>query len=228
MKKWIAAIIALMITLGLAGCSFTMTEPEEIVNDFFQGLKTKNEDTLILYTENEDINMLLHSKGDEKVLNRLYESLFSNLSYKILSVKKNKEETKATVEVEVSNADFSNVLKKYQDKAYNYMQANLYSGDMTKKKLNAKCLELFTKQVEKTSNKVTKAREEAENSAASQATAESGAKTESKTGEEASAIEGLQTQTITVSLTKNDNYSWDMELTEEMMELILGGLIIPL
>lgn len=195
MKKRIAVIIALMMTLSLAGCSFTLTEPEEIVDDFFQGLKTKNEDTLILYTENEDINMLLHSKGDEEVLNQLYESLFENLSYKILSTKKNKEETKATVEVEVSNADFSNVLKKYQDKAYDYMQSNLYSGNMTKKKLNAKCLELFTKQVEKASD---------------------------------AKDDGLKTQTITINLTKNDNYSWDMELTEEMMEIILGGLIIPL
>lgn len=214
-----------MITLSLtlAGCSLTLTEPEEIVNDFFQGLKTKNEDTLILYTENEDINMLLHSKGDEEVLNQLYESLFENLSYRILSTKKNKEETKATVEVEVSNADFSNVLKKYQDKAYSYMQANLYSGNMTKKKLNAKCLEIFTEQVEKVSDKAVKTREKAQ----AQASAEAGA--ESKSSEAADAkVDGLPTRTITINLTKNENYSWDMELTEEMMEIILGGLIIPL
>lgn len=216
MKKRIAAIIALIMTLSLTGCSLSLTEPEEIVNDFFQGLKTKNEDTLILYTENEDINMLLHSKGDEEVLNRLYEGLFENLSYKILSVKKNKEETKATAEVEISNADFSKVLKKYQDKAYSYMQSNLYSGNMTKKKLNAKCLELFTQQVEKVSDKAAKARKKAR-----EETSEASKTTKTK-------VKGIQTQTITINLTKNDNYSWDMELTEEMMEIILGGLIIPL
>lgn len=219
-KKWIAAITALIMTVVLAGCSLTLTEPEEIVNDFFQGLKTKNEDTLILYTKNEDINMLLHSKGDEEVLDQLYQSLFENLSYKILSVKKNKEETKASVEVEVSNADFSKVLKKYQDKAYSYMQANLYSGDMSKKKLNAKCLELFAEQVEKVSDKATKAREKA-----SETKEEAGTETKET---EKSEIDGIQTETITISLTKNDNYSWDMELTEEMMEIIMGGLIIPL
>ena len=61
-------------------------------NDFFKGLKTKNEDVLILYTENEDINMLLHSKGKEADLNKMYDSIFKNFSYKILSTEKNEEE----------------------------------------------------------------------------------------------------------------------------------------
>ncbi len=202
MKKKIAAIIAILMTFSLTGCYLTLTEPEEVVTDFFEGLKTKNEDALILYTKNEDINMLLHSKGNEEALDNMYESLFRNFSYRILSTKKNEEETAATMEVELANADFSKVLKSYQKEAYNYMERNLYSGDMSKQALNKKCLEIFAAQVEKTAKK-------AEN-------AEPGSKN------------APQTQTITINLTKNDNYSWDMELTEEMMEIILGGLIIPL
>ncbi len=194
MRRKIAAVLVLTVAiLALCGCSLTLTEPKEVVNDFFQGLKTKNEDVLILYTDNEDINMLLHSRGDEEELNRIYESIFRNFSYKILSTEKKKEETEATVTAEVSNVDFSKVLNNYQKRAYNYMQNNLYSGNLSKKKLNAKCLSIFANQTEK----------------ASQSTE-------------------VRTETITINLTKNDNYSWDMQLTEEMMEIIMGGLIIPM
>lgn len=188
-----ALLIIMVLSLLLCGCGLTLTEPEDTVTDFFSGLKAKNEDTLILYTKNEDINMLLHSKGDKEELDKMYDSIFRNFSYKILSVKKNKDETKAIVTAEVSNGDFSKVLKNYQEKAYNYMQDNLYSGKLDRKTLNAKCLAMFTKQVEKASSK-----------------------------------EKIQTETMEINVTKNDNYGWDMELTEEMMEIIMGGLIIPL
>ena len=194
MKRRFGALLVLTaVMLVLCGCTLTLTEPKEVVNDFFKGLKTKNEDVLILYTENEDINMLLHSKGKQADLNKMYDSIFKNFSYKILSTEKNEEETQATVTAEVSNVDFSKVLKNYQKRAYNYMQDNLYSGNLSKKKLNAKCLSIFANQTEK-----------------------------------ASESTKLQTETITINLTKNDNYSWDMQLTEEMIEIIMGGLIIPL
>ena len=194
MKRKLAVLLVMTaVVLALCGCSLTLTEPNEVVKDFFKGLKTKNEDVLILYTDNEDINMLLHSKGKKADLNKMYDSIFKNFSYKILSTEKNEEETRATVTAEVSNVDFSKVLKKYQKKSYKYMQDNLYSGNLSKKKLNAKCLSIFANQTEK-----------------------------------ASESTKLQTETITIVLTKNDNYSWDMQLTEEMMEIIMGGLIIPL
>lgn len=202
MKKKIVIIIAVLITFSLTGCYLTLTEPEEVATDFFEGLKTKNEDALILYTENEDINMLLHSKGNEDALNKMYESLFRNFSYKILSIKKNEEETAATMEVELTNADFSKVLKNYQTEAYDYMQKNLYSGDMSKKALNKKCLSIYADQVEKVAEKAEQAEPDSKNAP--------------------------QSQTVTINLTKNKNYSWDMELTEEMMKIIMGGLIIPL
>lgn len=183
------------LTLGLCGCNVTLAEPEETLTNFFDGLKTKDEDALVFYAENEDIHMLIHSSGDKKQLNKLYDSIFQNFSYKILSVDKNGEngrETKATAKVEVSNADFSKVLEQYKKTSYDYMQANLYAG-LSKKTLNAKCLELFVKQVRKAAKKA-----------------------------------DMNTETLTIHLTKNENYSWDMELTEEMMNVILGGLIIPL
>lgn len=74
MKRRFGALLVLTaVMLALCGCTLTLTEPKEVVNDFFKGLKTKNEDVLILYTENEDINMLLHSKGKEADLNKMYD-----------------------------------------------------------------------------------------------------------------------------------------------------------
>ena len=53
MKRRFGALLVLTaVMLALCGCSLTLTEPKEVVNDFFKGLKTKNEDVLILYTEN--------------------------------------------------------------------------------------------------------------------------------------------------------------------------------
>lgn len=202
MKKLTPLFFMIFMIFNLTGCYLTLTEPEEVVTDFFEGLKTKNEDTLILYTKNEDINMLLHSKGSEAEMDTMYENLFRNFSYNILSTKKNEEETAATVEVEITNADFSKVLKHYQSEAYQYMEDNLYTGDMNKKSLNKKCLDIYVDQVEKTAKKAEKAQAEGK--------------------------DALQSQVVTINLTKNENYSWDMELTEEMMEIILGGLIIPL
>lgn len=195
MKIKVTRIFAVIIVIMICfcGCGLTLTEPEEIVTDFFQGLKTKNEDTLILYTKNEDINMLLHSKGNDKTLDQLYQCLFKNFSYKILSTEKKENDTEAVVKAEVSNTDFSKVLEKYQEEAYAYMEDNLYSGDLSKKKLNAKCLSIFTAQVEK-----------------------------------ASESKEVNKETVSINLKKNDNYSWDMELTEELMEIFMGGLIIPL
>ena len=200
MKKIISIIMILAAVSGLWGCSMkdftqtlTITEPEQVTEAFFKGLKTKNTDTLILYTQNADINMLLHSTGSKEDLDMIYNSLFKNFTYHIQSVEKNEAETTATAQVQVSNSDFSKILKEYQKEAYAYMEDNLYTGKNSKKSLNKKCLSIFAKQVEK-----------------------------------ASQAEAGEPQTLTVKLTKNDNYSWDMELTEEMMEIIMGGLIIPL
>ena len=87
MKKIMTILAIFIIAAGLCGCdlarTLTLTEPDTVVNDFFWALKNKNEDILILYTENEDINMLLHSKGKEEDLDLLYESLFKNFTYKV-------------------------------------------------------------------------------------------------------------------------------------------------
>ena len=193
MKKRIVAILLILLVTQLCGCGFTITKPEEVASDFFQALKTKDEDVLILYTKNEDINLLLHSRGDAADLKLLYESLFKNFTYKIVSAKENKDQTGAVVKVKVSNSDFSKVLEAYQKDAYRYMQENLYSGKADKKKLSGKCMNLFAKQVEN-----------------------------------ASRAKDKKTETIRISLKKNDNYGWDMALTEEVMEKIMGGLVIPL
>lgn len=64
-----------------------------------------------------------------------------------------KKKPRLRLQAEVSNVDFSKVLKNYQKRAYNYMQDNLYSGNLSKKKLNAKCLSIFANQTEKSQRK---------------------------------------------------------------------------
>lgn len=193
MKKLIAILLAVLMLTGLCGCNVSVTEPEEVVDGFFQALKDKDEDVLILYTENSDMNTLLHCTGDEEQVEAMYAGVMKNLAWNITSVKKSEEETTATVEVEVTNSNFRKVLKKYQKKATDYMTEAIYEDDITKDKLNAKCLKIYVNQIEKAVEKT----------------------------------DALVTETVTINLTKNADYGWDMEMTDELMKACIGGLKFP-
>lgn len=193
MKKLIAILLAVLMLTGLCGCNVSVTEPEEVVDGFFQALKDKDEDVLILYTENSDMNTLLHCTGDEEQVEAMYAGVMKNLAWNITSVKKSEEETTATVEVEVTNSNFRKVLKKYQKKATDYMTEAIYEDDITKDKLNAKCLKIYVNQIEKAAEKT----------------------------------DALVTETVTINLTKNADYGWDMEMTDELMKACIGGLKFP-
>lgn len=190
MKKIIVIVLSLLMLTAFCGCDVSVTEPEEIVDGFFQAMKDKDEDVLILYTENSDMNTLLHCTGDEEQVARMYENVVKNLSWKIVSVEKSEDQQTAAVEVEISNTNMSGVLKAYQKKASSYMREALYDEDVTKDGLNAKCLELYVDQIEKA----------------------------------AAETENLVVEVVTVQLTKNEDYSWDMEMSDELMKAIIGGL----
>lgn len=153
MKKAVAALIALIMAASLCGCSVTIGSPESTVDDFFNALKDKDTETLILYTDNNDINTLLNNTIDEEYMNNIYGDLMRNLSWEITSVKENEDQTEAVVTVEVSNADFSKTLKNYKAAAVDYMMDNLYKEKVTKEVMQRECENIFAAQVNNTSEK---------------------------------------------------------------------------
>jgi len=153
MKKAVAALIALIMAASLCGCNVTIGTPEGTVDEFFDALKNKDADVLILYTDNNDINTLLNNTIDEEYMQNIYGDLMRNLSWTITSVKENEEQTEAVVTVEVSNADFSGTLKQYKAAAIDYMMDNLYKEEVTKKVMQEECMNIFAAQVNNTSEK---------------------------------------------------------------------------
>lgn len=153
MKKAVAALIALIMAASLCGCNITIGSPETTVDDFFNALKDRDTETLILYTENNDVNTLLNNTIDEEYMTNIYGDLMRNLSWEITSVKENEEQTEAVVTVEVTNSDFSKTLKQYKAAAVDYMMDNLYKDEVTKKVMKRECMNIFAVQVNNTSEK---------------------------------------------------------------------------
>lgn len=153
MKKLVAAVLSIIMVAALCGCNITVADPEDVVNEFFEAMKSCDEETLILYAENPDMNTLINSTGDEEKLNSIYDNVVKNLDWEIVSVEVNEDETEATVTVKVTNSDFSNVLDKYQEDATEYITDNLYDDDVTKDVMKKKCMSIFTAQVEKAAEK---------------------------------------------------------------------------
>lgn len=193
MKKVTAAIIALVMVMGLCGCNILVDKPENVVDEFMDAMKNGNEDVLILYTENKDINTLIHNTADEKQMTAIYESLMKNFSWEIKSVKEDKEAGTAVVKVKISNSDFSNVLATYQTEAVKYTKDNLQQDSFTKEVMTEECMKIFVQHVKAAAKEDT-----------------------------------VNSQTVTIELVQNDNHSWDMALTDEVMSAVLGGIQFPL
>ncbi|MEG0829507.1 MAG: hypothetical protein RSD88_03510 [Anaerovoracaceae bacterium] len=189
MKRIISAIIGITLLACLCGC--TVTEPEEVTAEFFQGLKTKNMEVLNRYMDDEHINILINSKGSQKDVDRIYKNIMKNFSYRIIKVEEGEKETK--IQMELSNVSFKKVMNAYQKKSYAYMTDHLYENKLSKKELNKKCLDIYADQVAET--------------------AQNGKVRKTK---------------MTVILEKNDNYGWDIQVTNKLMETIVGQLSSPL
>ena len=112
MKKIISLLLSLTVLLSLFGCTFV--EPEEKTEEFLSAIKTGNKDILMGYADNEYINMLVNSSGDEESLNKIYTNLFKNFSYKIISTSIDEKTENAIIKVEITNVSFKNVLKNYE------------------------------------------------------------------------------------------------------------------
>ena len=186
MKKLLSMLLIGLMSISIFGCSFI--KPEDKATEFLNAVKTKNEDVLIGYTNNKYVNLLLHSTGDKNTLDEIYKNLFKNLSFKITSVTENK--TGAVVKVDITNVNFKKVFDNYEDKSYDYMILNLYSGKLNKKKLNKKCLDILAKEISSASKSKKKV-----------------------------------TKSVKINLTKNENYSYDLNIDTKLMDALIGGLI---
>ena len=145
MKRTIYIFLILLVTLSAAGCA--RQSPEEEVRLFLDGIKTKNKDFLMRYTDNEYINILLHSTGgDQQAADRIFENILRNLSYEILSSSEN--DNGMVVQVKIINADFTDVLKNYEKKSSGYIKENMYTNKIEKENLEAALLVIFTEETE--------------------------------------------------------------------------------
>ena len=145
MKRTIYIFLILLITLSAAGCA--RQSPEEEVRLFLDGIKTKNKDFLIRYTDNEYVNIFLHSTGgDQEAAGRISENLLRNFSYEILS--SSETDSGAVVRVKITNSDFTDVLKNYEKRSSEYIKKNMYTKKIEKENLEAALLVIFSDETE--------------------------------------------------------------------------------
>lgn len=142
----ISIIVAVMIQGGVSGV--VESPPEDAVTEFMTALTSGNEQVLERYVDNEYVNFLLNVEGKEKTVKRMNQALFKNLEYEI--DKSAQKGGVAVVKVRVKTNDFRDVLEKYEEASYQYVMDNLYEDKVIdKKKLNAKCLDIYVDQIEK-------------------------------------------------------------------------------
>jgi len=143
MKKLLSIFLIGLMSISMFACSFV--KPEDKVNEFLGAVKSKDEQVLMGYTDNKYVNMLVNPIGNKKVLNTIYNNLFKNMTYKIVSVTDN--DTGSIVKVEITNVSFKKAFRNYEKKSYDYMIKNLYSESISKVKMNKKCLNILSKEI---------------------------------------------------------------------------------
>ena len=186
-------IIAICIAISLqAGMSdATEVSPQQAATDCMNRIAAMQEESMDRYAGNSYVNFLMHLKGDKETTQRMRDAIRKNFDWKIEAVEE--RGNAAVAKVTVTQCDFSGVLKKYEKESYQYITDHLYDEDtVNKKKLNAKCLDIYVSQIEK----VAKA---------------------GKTEE----------QTIYLPMRSNGYNGWNVELTDEAMQAIIGNLSLP-
>ena len=127
--------------------SIVATTPREAVLDFMEGLENRDTYVMEKYMDDSYVNFITNVQGDEAVVERMNDALFSGFTYKIedMAVKNDV----AVAKVTITSCDFSGVLDAYNTVSYQYVVDNLYTDDIADKDwLNAQCLELYVEQVE--------------------------------------------------------------------------------
>lgn len=187
-------IVTILIPIIMHSSAINMVSitPQEAVTDFMEGVKTRQSHVMDKYMDNTYVNFLNNVQGDEAVIQRMEDALFANLSYEIeeIAVK----DDVAVARIVLTGNDFSKVMKKYEKASYQYIMNHIYSDEVADKEtLNAKCLEIYVKQIEKAA------------------------------GKEPS----LET-VVFVPMVDDGYYGWNIVMTNEFMQAVLGNLDIPM
>lgn len=145
MKIIATVVISVMMQAGTE--SIVATTPREAVVDFMEGLENRDTYVMEKYMDDSYVNFITNVQGDEAVVERMNDALFSGFTYKIedMAVKNDV----AVAKVTITSCDFSGVLDAYNTISYQYVVDNLYTDEIADKDwLNAQCLELYVEQVE--------------------------------------------------------------------------------
>ena len=145
MKIIATVVISVMMQAGTE--SIVATTPREAVLDFMEGLENRDTYVMEKYMDDSYVNFITNVQGDEAVVDRMNDALFSGFTYKIedMAVKNDV----AVAKVTITSCDFSGVLDAYNTVSYQYVVDNLYTDEIADKDwLNAQCLELYVEQVE--------------------------------------------------------------------------------
>ena len=145
MKIIATVVISVMMQAGTE--SIVATTPREAVLAFMEGLENRDTYVMEKYMDDSYVNFITNVQGDEAVVERMNDALFSGFTYKIedMAVKNDV----AVAKVTITSCDFSGVLDAYNTVSYQYVVDNLYTDEIADKDwLNAQCLELYVEQVE--------------------------------------------------------------------------------
>lgn len=145
MKIIATVVISVMMQAGTE--SIVATTPREAVVDFMEGLENRDTYVMEKYMDDSYVNFITNVQGDEAVVERMNDALFSGFTYKIedMAVKNDV----AVAKVTITSCNFSGVLDAYNTVSYQYVVDNLYTDEIADKDwLNAQCLELYVEQVE--------------------------------------------------------------------------------
>lgn len=146
----IKVISALLISAVLQTGTEAMvsTTPREAVTDFMEGLRDREAVVMERYMDDEYVNFIANAQGDDEVIERMNEALFSKFDYHIEQVAKKGDS--AVARVTVTSVDFSGVGEAYDTAAYQYIVDNLYTEEIAdKEQLDARCLDIYVQQIEK-------------------------------------------------------------------------------
>ena len=113
---WVGGIVLLLVVLAIVTALLLLpTTPEKTVEGMLNSLKNADFESVNKYVNYEDIvnesEMLQNSEMDEETQSLL----FDKLTWKILNI--SKEENSASVEVEITNKDFDQIISNYKQEA---------------------------------------------------------------------------------------------------------------
>ncbi len=156
--KCLCVVFSLLMLVSLSACS--NMGPEETFNEYMH-IITTGEDSEKLFeigTMERDAKKLFDQSGldEEEYMNYVtntnldedtQDKLISKLSYKIVSVKQN--ESTATLTVEFTNIDYSNLMDNIMDRLFNSDYSSEDMANFSEEKINEYTEKLYKEEVNK-------------------------------------------------------------------------------